>query len=205
MPRRTERSTTPRPRGYRSRRWGLVVGLALIVLAIVPGLMTLSGRSGGSSTFADLQPGDCIILSALAGGGVATPHASVEVVHERADCAWRNTADYPTPITYEVGTIGLGSQSCPNAYYLDYFTTGIHNPVDRPREHTACLVPMFPVGVCVQENPDTHGYDEVECTPEALFRIMAAHQVDDPEVCADGTQPMEFPLPARTYCLAEVL
>ncbi len=176
----------------------MAVGLALIVLALVPGLMAWFGGGSASRTFADLGAGDCIKLSVLEGGNAGTPFASVEVVHQKVPC------DAPGTISYEVATVGPGSQSCPNAFYLDYFTTGVDNPENHPREFTACLVPNFTPGICVRDDPDTHGYAVAACGPDALFRVAEVHDVDDPESCAAPTRPMEFPVPARTYCLEEV-
>ncbi|MDO5683481.1 MAG: hypothetical protein Q4G46_11700 [Propionibacteriaceae bacterium] len=175
----------------------------LIMLALIPGVMSWFGGTKSSRTFAELQPGDCIALSVLDRGSAGTPLASAELVHAKVACDDVDLSTLPAPITYQIAMISPGAQTCPNAFYLDYFTTGVQNPEDRPRTYSACLVPNFSVAWCLADNPETHGYDVVACGPEALFRVVQVHEVDEPERCTGRTRPMEFPTPARTYCLEE--
>lgn len=179
------------------RTLGLLVGLGLIALGLLPGAVAFFGGGSGSRTFAQLTPGDCVKLSELESGAEPGPVASVELVHEEVPCT------SPGTISYTVGVAGPGSLSCPNANYLDYFTTGVDNPENLPREYTACLVPNFTAGICVGEKPLTHTYVVTACGPDALFQVREVHEVDDPARCAPPTRAMEFPHPARTYCLAE--
>lgn len=179
----------------RLRTGGLLLAISLVVLAMTPGLVSLGG---GSRTFAQLAPGDCVRLAVLEGGNLGTPQASAELVHEEVPCSASDE------VSYLVGTVAAGSARCPNDFYLDYFTTGVDNPEHLPRQFTACLVPNFPAGVCVGDDAVTHGYALADCTPEALFQVAESHDVDAPEICAEPTRPMNFPIPPRTYCLAEV-
>lgn len=181
-----------------ARLAGIVVGLLLIVLAVFPWLWAEFGGGTGSRTFAQLWPGDCIKLSELDPTSSKPPGTSVELVHEEVPC------DAPGAMTYTVAEVAEGPLACLNGNYLDYFTTGVGNPGNLPREYTACLVPNFAPGTCVAIDPMTQGYVALPCADGVVFRVDAVHDADDPALCGGHSRPMEFPLPQRTYCVSEV-
>lgn len=193
--------------GRVARIVAVVLGLLLILIAMAPGLWVRFGREVSSHPFAQLTEGECVALvpadpeAVRSGGTVGTrtalAGASVEIVHQEVLCG-------DPGLSYTVGVVGPGRVMCPNDFYLDYFTTGIDNPENLPRELTACLVPNFTEGSCWAVDTNTYGYLETPCDEGARFRVDAVHGVDDPALCEPPARPMEFPLPARTYCLSEV-
>ncbi|GAB2993728.1 LppU/SCO3897 family protein [Mycobacterium bourgelatii] len=166
----------------------VLAALAVIVLAVavkVGARLVLNKPShhGSHSHGFDYAVGTCLNLSKT--GIVVTPD---EVKVEPCSS--------PTALS-KVAKKYTGTKNCPNANYgtLEGGGSGL------------CLEDNLTVSSCYTQDLVSHMFKATECKPSVLsteptFRVALRQDgVDDPSLCSEEQQTVDFPEPPLTYCM----
>ncbi|OYO18317.1 hypothetical protein CGZ93_15085 [Enemella dayhoffiae] len=152
----------------------------------------------GSRDFKQLKEGDCLRIIPKP-GATPKPDGSMEINHEEAGCESRGGG-----VIYSVGSVSKGQLQCSNDNYIEYYQTSSNAETAAPedRRYTACLMPRFAKDTCYGEDSKTGGFVASACDPKAILKVVDVIEADDPSKCK-GSTAMNFPKPARTYCVVK--
>lgn len=164
-----------------------VVAIALVFAAKVGGRVALNYMSGNHSSNGnngfDYAVGTCLNLSKT---GIVVKPSDVRV----------EPCSSPTALS-KVAKRYHGAKNCPNANYgtLEGGGSGL------------CLEDNLTVDSCYRQDLISHMFAATACTPgvmstEPTFRVASRQDgVDEPGLCSEDQQALDFPEPPLTYCM----
>lgn len=172
-------------------RWARLAFVALGTLLAITANLVLHEKGRDEVVAASDTPGptsfvvgDCVVMSAGAdAAGIGL---------QRSDCA--------TDPSYTVGAVYDGDQECDGPNYADHSWTVGGKPDGR-----ICLVQNLAPGHCYRVSPATVAVEQVDCaaaSDQKEFKVVVRTDSLDVTPCPDGVVAYTYPVPPRTYCLA---